>query len=156
MYTLFVDLDGVLVDFEGGVHEHTGRLVSEMSPRQMWPWLARIPDFYARLKWTSDGKELWGHVLPHSPIILTGLPMGNWARPQKLAWCERELGRQVLVVTCMSRDKAKVALEYAGDSVPVLVDDRESIRDSWESMGGNFILHRSAAETIVALRAIGL
>jgi len=156
VYTLFVDLDGVLVDFERGVHEHTGKFVSEMSPRQMWPWLARTPDFYALLDWTADGKELWSYASRHSPIILTGLPLGNWAKPQKIAWCERELGKHVPVVTCMSRDKAKVAREYAADSVPVLVDDRESIRDSWESMGGTFILHRTAAETIGALRAIGL
>lgn len=31
-----------------------------------------------------DGRELWGGVESLRPTILTGLPMGNWAEPQKV------------------------------------------------------------------------
>lgn len=154
-YTLFVDLDGVLADFDAGVEEVTGKLPSEQSPKAMWPRLARTQGFYANLDWMPDGRTLWERVARHDPIILTGLPLGKWARPQKLEWCSRELGADVEVLTCMSRDKAKVARERS-EGTPVLIDDRDKFRDKWVEMGGIFIHHKSAAESISELEALGL
>ena len=75
--------------------------------------------------------------------------MGNWAKPQKLAWCRRELGPEVPVVACLSREKARRGRELTpSGSVPVLIDDRESLREAWEEMDGVFILHASAAESL--------
>jgi hypothetical protein len=160
-YVLFVDLDGVLADFDRGVEEVTGARPSQLSPKAMWPRLARTPGFYANLPWTSDGPVLWERVKHHDPVILTGLPRGSWAKPQKLEWCRRELGSDVPVITCMSRDKAEKAREWvaertAGTPVPVLIDDRESLRERWEEAGGIFILHTSAAESIRALEELRL
>lgn len=154
-YQLFLDLDGVLVDFDGGVQELTGRLPGDMEPRQMWPRLARTADFYDNLDWMSDGKSLWEFSLRHNPVILTGLPLGKWAEPQKRAWCRRELGEQVEVITCMTREKADRAAARSGEHTPVLVDDREKLREAWEAMGGIFIHHRSAAESIARLEELG-
>jgi hypothetical protein len=156
-YTLFLDLDGVLADFDAGVHQVTGKLPSELSPRSMWPRLAKTPGFYANLAWMPDGRTLWERVKRHDPVILTGLPLGKWARPQKLKWCARELGPDVEVLTCMSRDKAEVARSRApDDTVPVLVDDRDRYRDKWEEMGGIFVHHKSAEESIARLEELGL
>lgn len=157
MYKVFVDLDGVLVDFEKGVKAATGEEAHAMSPRAMWPILARTPGFYAQLDWTSDGRELWAFVSKHDPTILSGLPLGFWARPQKIEWCRRELGSGVPVITCMSREKAKKGAEATPDGrTMLLIDDRESIREAWERMGGVFVLHRFARESIEKLRGLGL
>ena len=202
-YQLFVDLDGVLADFDSAVEKITGLRPSQQSPKAMWPRLARTPDFYASLPWTEDGPELWRRVAPLDPVILTGLPRGNWAEPQKLEWCHRELGPEVPVIACMSREKADRAAEWlsehaagsaassaAGDPagaaandpasnpaaraadnpaagntagreagatpVPVLIDDRASLKERWEEAGGVFILHTSGAESIAALEKLGL
>lgn len=154
-YQLFLDLDGVLVDFDRGVQEITGKLPSDMQPKDMWPRLAKTPGFYEHLSWTDDGKLLWEFAYPYSPIILTGLPMGKWAEPQKRAWCTRELGEKVEVITCMSRQKAEQARMRSPKDTPVLVDDREKLAQAWEDMGGIFILHRSATESINSLRKLG-
>jgi hypothetical protein len=149
MYTLFVDLDGVLVDFESGVAAATGSLPHDQSVRTMWSKLARTPGFYEHLEWTEDGHELWDAVKHLEPTILTGLPLGKWAEPQKRAWVARELGPDVQVITCMSRDKAKKAREAApNDATPILVDDRERLREAWEAMGGVFIHHTSARRSL--------
>lgn len=154
-YTLFVDLDGVLADFDRGVLELTGRLPSQLSPRAMWPILSRTPDFYNSLAWTIDGKELWEGVQTHKPLILTGLPLGKWAEPQKRAWCARVLGESVEVICCLSREKAARGHERSGpDSTPILIDDREKLREAWEAMGGIFILHRSAQESLEVLSKV--
>ena len=156
-YFLFVDLDGVLVDFDRGVKKATGQYPREQSAGRMWSILARTPDFYAGLEWMPDGRELWERVRPLNPVILTGLPRGKWAEPQKRSWCRRELGDSVEVITCMSREKARhAASRTPAGRIPVLVDDRDSIRESWEEMGGLFIHHTEADSSLAALEDLGI
>ena len=150
MYCLFVDMDGVLVDFDSAVHVVTGSLPHEQSPRAMWPRLARTPGFYDNLDWLTDGRELWKLVRSLKPTILTGLPLGRWAEPQKRAWCARELGHDIPVIACMSREKHSWARKATpADAVPVLIDDRESLRKKFEKTGGVFI-HYSNTESAMA------
>ncbi len=160
-YQLFVDLDGVLVDFETGVRRATGKEPSELHPRRMWPAIAGTKGFYDRLGWMPDGRDLWEAVKGYSPVILTGLPMGKWAEPQKRAWCERELGPEIPVITGMSRRKAELALSWLEengmpDKTPILIDDRLKIKEPWEAAGGIFILHLHAAGSIEALKGLGI
>lgn len=147
---LFLDLDGVLADFDRGVQTVTGRRPDQLKTKEMWRALARAPDFYGTLELMRDAHALWEFCRPHDPTILTGLPLGNWAPEQKRRWVANMLGADVPVITCMSRDKHR----YSGPN-HVLVDDREALRDAWERAGGIFILHTSAARSIAALRELG-
>jgi len=154
---LFLDLDGVLADFDAGVVQATGQRPSELGDRRMWPIVARTPGFYDKLPWMTDGRDLWDFASRFHPSILTGLPMGNWAEPQKRAWCARELGPDVPVLCCRSRDKALVASGLLGEGeTMVLVDDRLKLKEAWVDLGGTFILHTSAHESIAALKQLGL
>ena len=90
MSHLFLDLDGVLADFDAGA-----RMVLGMSPkafeakhgrREFWRRLARAKDFYATLPLMPDAMLLFEAVKHLEPTILTGLPLGNWAAPQKVQW----------------------------------------------------------------------
>jgi len=159
-YQLFIDLDGVLVDFDAGVKRTIGREPAELHPRTMWPILAKTPGFYDSLGWMKDGRDLWNTLSPFDPVILTGLPLGRWAEPQKRSWCARELGGHIPVVTGMSRDKARLAVEWLEDNdrtdkTPVLVDDRLRLREDWEAAGGVFILHLTAGDTLRELKDLG-
>lgn len=150
MLSLFLDLDGVLADFDRGVHAVTGKRPEELSVRAMWKALARAPDFFETLAFMADAEALWRFCAPHRPTILTGLPLGAWAPEQKRRWVARMLGAHVPVITCMARDKP----QYAGPG-HVLVDDRASAREGWESKGGTFVHHVSAEQSIAALRRLG-
>jgi FMN phosphatase YigB (HAD superfamily) len=153
---LFVDLDGVLVDFDRGVFQATGHYPSEISDQQMWPILARTPGFYDKLEWMSDGKELWEFAKNFSPTILTGLPRGQWAESQKRSWCLRELGPHVPVLTCLSREKGRAAsMVLEPDETPVLVDDRLNAQSGWLDIGGVFVLHVSAQDSLRQLKELG-
>lgn len=155
-YRLFLDLDGVLADFDQGVVTATGQTPSDLGDRRMWPLLARTPGFYEHLPWTHDGRELWEFCRPHHPVIVTGVPLGRWAEPQKRAWCSRELGPDVPVICCLSREKGRHAAEWLEPGeVMVLVDDRLKIQAAWEEAGGRFILHTSTAQSLVALKELG-
>ena len=149
MSHLFLDLDGVLADFEAGAH-----MVLAMSPkafeakfgrREFWRRLARAKDFYATLPLMPDAMELFDAVKHLNPIILTGLPRGNWAADQKVRWAAKYFpGTRIITTTARDkRDHAK-----AGD---VLVDDQLKHRHLWEEAGGIFIHHRSAADSLEQL-----
>lgn len=155
MYKLFLDLDGVLADFDAGVIELFGEPPSEIPPPRMWARIARTEGFYAELPWMPDGRQLWEFAAAFEPTILTGLPRGSWAEPQKRTWCARELGDEVPVITCMSREKADRGAEATPPGkIPVLIDDRERLRDAWVEAGGVFIHHTGADSSITAIREL--
>lgn len=96
----------------------------------------------------ADAQILFDAVAHLRPTILTGLPLGNWAAPQKVAWAERHF-RGTPIITCMARDKVRYMA--SGD---VLVDDREDHRAKWEDAGGVFVTHKNAERSLAALRTI--
>lgn len=147
---LFLDLDGVLADFDRGVQAVTGKRPEQLPLKQMWRALAQAPDFYGTLEMMHDAEILWTFCRPYDPTILTGLPLGDWAPDQKRRWVARMLGSGIRVITCMSRDKHR----FSGPG-HVLVDDRATTREAWERAGGIFILHISAEQSIRELKAIG-
>lgn len=162
-YQLFLDLDGVLVDFDAGIVDILGRPPDggprgkPIPPGLMWSSAARADSFYENLNWMPDGRLLWDFARTLHPIILSGLPRGNWAAPQKRAWCQRELGDGVRVELCMSREKPERAQALTPEGIcPVLVDDRESLAEPFEQAGGIFVLHHSAAESIARLKELFL
>ncbi|WP_265563780.1 5' nucleotidase, NT5C type [Sphingomicrobium arenosum] len=150
---LFLDCDGVLADFDGGVKKLTGMdahaFQKKVGVGGFWKTLARAEDFYANLDPLPGALEMVEAVAHLAPTILTGLPMGKWAEPQKRAWGEKWLPG-VPMITCMARDKHLYAAP--GD---VLVDDREKQRAPWENDGqGRFILHRTPAISLGELAEI--
>ncbi|MCJ7421879.1 5' nucleotidase, NT5C type [Sphingomicrobium astaxanthinifaciens] len=150
---LFLDCDGVLADFDGGVKALTGldpqAFQEKVGVGGFWKTLARADDFYANLEPLPGALEMVEALAHLSPTILTGLPLGRWAEPQKRAWAARWLPG-VPIITCMARDKWKYAAP--GD---VLVDDREKQRAAWEEKAaGRFILHRSPAQSLEQLGRI--
>jgi hypothetical protein len=147
---LFLDLDGVLADFDAGVEAVTGQRPETLSLKTMCAALARAPRFFETLAFMQDAEALWAFCAPHRPTILTGLPLGSWAPAQKKAWVARMLGAHVPIVTCMSREKPR----WSGPG-HVLVDDRATACEGWERKGGRFIHHVSAERSIALLRALG-
>ena len=149
---LFLDADGVLADFDEGA-----RRLLQMSPRQfearhgrgaLWKRLGAAKNFYGTLPEMPDARILFDAVRHLEPTILTGLPLGNWAAPQKVEWAAEHFPG-VPIITCMARDKHKHMLP--GD---VLVDDRENHRKAYEAAGVFFVHHKDAATTLRKLAEI--
>lgn len=154
---VFIDLDGVLADFDKGATSLFGVSPRDFEAlhgvRAFWKRLADAPGYYEGLEWMPGGRALWqfavASLAPALPMILTGLPLGQWAEPQKRAWCARELGAEIPVLCCMSVDKHKFCSE--GD---VLIDDRASAGIDWATAGGRFVLFTNAPLAIADLSAI--
>jgi 5'(3')-deoxyribonucleotidase len=152
MPRLFLDADGVLADFDEGVRRLLGMEAKQFEARHgrgsFWRELARAPDFYARIPEMPDARELFDAVEHLKPTILTGLSLGKWAAPQKVAWAAEHFPG-VPIVTCMARDKHRHM--EPGD---VLVDDRENHREAYEAHGVVFVHHRNARDSIRRLAAV--
>jgi len=149
---LFLDLDGVLADFDAGVKALLGMSAdayqSKRSARDFWFRLMRADDFYGSLPEMPDARMLFDAVAHLKPTILTGLPIGKWAAPQKERWVEKHFPGTPVIST-MARDK-HLHME-AGD---VLVDDRENHRATYEAAGVVFIHHKDARDSIARLAKI--
>jgi hypothetical protein len=149
---LFLDLDGVLADFDAGVQALLGMSAdnyqAKRSARDFWFRLMRANNFYGSLPEMPDARALFDAVAHLRPTILTGLPIGKWAAPQKERWVAAHFPGTP-VITTMARDKHKHM--QPGD---VLVDDRENHRATYEDAGIVFIHHKTAADSLRKLSAI--
>ena len=147
---LFLDLDGVLADFDRGVLDLLGMSAdayeAKHSKKDFWFRIRRAEDFYATLPEMPDARALFDAVKHLDPVILTGLPIGNWAAPQKERWVAEHFPGTPIITT-MARDKHKHMDE--GD---VLVDDRLNHRATYEEAGMVFVHHTSAKASVAALR----
>jgi hypothetical protein len=150
---IFLDCDGVLADFDRGAEHVLGMAPADFRKRHgvklFWKRLASAPDFFASLHPLPDAYELFEAVKDLRPIILTGVPVGTWAEPQKRRWAERHFPG-VEVITTQAALKREHC--HPGD---VLVDDRETYRHLWEEAGGVFVRHVDARSSIAELRALG-
>lgn len=149
---LFLDCDGVLADFDAGARKLLGMTPADFEARhgrgEFWKRLARAGNFYGDLPEMPDARRLFEAVKHLKPSILTGLPLGKWAAPQKERWAAEHFPG-VPIITTMARQK-HLHME-PGD---VLVDDRENHRHLWEDAGGIFVHHRNAEDSLRQLAEI--
>jgi len=150
---IYLDCDGVLADFDKGAQAVLGAPPPVFEKRhgtgEFWRRLARADGFFEHLDPLPDAQELYDAVKAKGPIILTGLPRGAWAEPQKRRWAHRHFPGVPVIATSAALKREHC---HPGD---VLVDDRDQHRGLWEQAGGLFILHRSAKASIEALAAAG-
>ena len=149
---LFLDADGVLADFDEGAKRLLGmtprQFEAKHGKREFWRRIANARNFYGSLPEMADARLLFDAVRHLKPTILTGLPLGRWAAPQKVEWAAEHFPG-VPIITCMARDKAKHM--KPGD---VLVDDRDNHRAAYEQAGVIFVHHRNAEDSLRQLAKI--
>jgi hypothetical protein len=87
---LFLDCDGVLADFDIYAEKIFGlpprNAEGVLGATRFWADLQSHDGFYEKLPLMPDARELFEAVEHLNPIILTGLPQGDWAEPQKRLW----------------------------------------------------------------------
>eukprot|EP01006_Ploeotia_vitrea_P006431 TRINITY_DN13118_c0_g1_i1.p1 TRINITY_DN13118_c0_g1~~TRINITY_DN13118_c0_g1_i1.p1 ORF type:complete len:284 (-),score=17.97 TRINITY_DN13118_c0_g1_i1:51-878(-) len=155
---VWCDLDGVLSDFVGRSDEiWNGKGMYQVGLDPYWKKLETWTHpktgegFYASLDWMADGQQLWEAIQHLQPTVLTGLPEGQWAAPQKHTWCQRNLGPEVAVVCCMARDKHTFC--KPGD---LLIDDNWKAAEPWLKAGGIFVHHKNTQNTFRQLQSMGI
>jgi hypothetical protein len=154
---LFLDLDGVLADFDRTAREIVGmdsyKFEFLHGGNEFWRRMNEVDDLFNTFHPMPDAFELWDAVKHLNPFILTALPHTNAdvVDAQKRRWVRRHLGSSVPVFTCETSDKPLYC--SPGD---VLVDDRTVNRTAWRRRGGRFVQHTSARESLDQLRSLGI
>lgn len=159
MTQLYIDLDGVLADFDRHYIQMFGELPAKWKTDHDHTnnnldvdWKSMNDrDFFAGIPLMRDAMELWEYVSKYNPIILTGCPKTGFdnAAANKRAWVVTHIGPNVPVITCFSKEKCDYA--QPGD---ILVDDWEKYKEKWVGKGGLWITHNSAKESIYELQKL--
>lgn len=154
---IYCDMDGVLVDFNTSFKELTdGRLydaaVEHYGLKEVWRRIGMEGlEWWANLKWLSDGKKLWNFIEDKNPKILTAAAtslIGDKAVIGKQLWCKRELGPSIEVIMAnKGPDKDRWSAPNR-----ILIDDLKDNIKAWRDAGGIGILHRNADQTIEQLK----
>ena len=147
MTQVFVDLDGVLADFDTGYERIAGSKPDKRADNVDWQKIVAVPGFYADLSLMPDAKRLWDFLslyLEKKPIILTGVPRSvPEAGTDKRVMVTRNFGADTTMLWCPSAEKCKYAKQ--GD---ILIDDWTKYQHLWLAAGGRWITHTSAESSI--------
>jgi len=152
MKQLYLDCDGVLADFEEGFKSKfdmtCGDYETLHGTKAFWQKIRNDLNFFGTLPLMPDAIELYDAVKHLRPIILTGVPFGQWAEHQKFKWRDARFPG-VPMVTCRSKDKCLYC--KPGD---ILIDDITKYKHLWEAVGGQYIVHTNAKQSIKELEEL--
>jgi hypothetical protein len=153
-YTIYCDMDSVLVDFDRGYQELTGMTTQQADANGVeafWDPLSKAgAKFWITLQWMPDGKQLWDYIKKYNPILLSAPSREESSKLGKRVWVKRELPGVKLILKYASQKQ-----EYASPT-SILIDDRQKNIDQWKAAGGIGILHTNTANTIKQLQQLGL
>jgi len=159
-YKIFVDLDGVLANFDKKVKELTGKLPDQLVKKDMWNAIKKYykdgHQFYRELDLMPDANQLWNHIKVHDPIILTATGQKvESIKQEKVEWCKEHFPGVQMIGVVHSHEKANYIIRDT-EEISILIDDREKSINPWVAAGGVGILHTSARQTIKELKGLGL
>lgn len=152
-YQIFIDMDGVFVDFLGGCFDWfepedktmddwpTGvwgddKLLKEMfgySGNMFWRMLNEY--FWSNLKWQPDGKDFIKYISPFKPVILTS-PAYKSATGKQI-WIRNNVSEYY-------KDRRYLigpAKKYIARPNAILIDDCDKNIEDWVKAGGVGILY---------------
>jgi hypothetical protein len=160
-YKIFVDLDGVLADFDRGYKKLTGKSTKHIDVQDsqtFWDTFKQSledkqmfeQEYWENLEWMSDGKLLWNYVKKYNPYILTAPSINPASKIGKRKWVERLNNMKNIYFR-----SAFLKSDFARKDT-ILIDDRKDTIERWDNKGGIGILHISAENTIKKLQQLGL
>ncbi|MBK7898864.1 MAG: hypothetical protein KA603_02665 [Azonexus sp.] len=155
---LYLDLDGVMADFDAFVRAQLGCRPPSPLPGWAWRRLSAIPALYRQLQPLDGAKALFRELVAASlPLaILTATPLPTaclaTAADDKREWVRRHLCPRVPVIT-VSGGEAKALFAAPG---ALLIDDSERNLRAWQARGGLGLHHRSHRATRERLAALGI
>ena len=152
---IFLDMDGVLADFDKYVCE-----THKFETKEKWNdnWAGLPERMFNDLEKMPDADQLVEYTKPYSPQILTAMPKRDkvrFARMDKMRWAKRHYGFHSWEVNVVYREEKLMYATAEQYSPNILVDDNYKNIEEWKKQGGAGILHTSTETTIVELQKLG-
>ena len=156
-YTIYLDLDGVLTDFEESVKDLGRGSFDELANKgqESWIWatISKIGyRFWRDIPWTKNGKEFWSEIKKYNPTILTAVPnnsVSSGARKGKEIWIDRNLGKNIKRLIVLRKEKQQYA-----EPNSILIDDMKKNCVEWKNKGGIAIQYISNEKTMKKLKEL--
>ncbi|WP_156330357.1 5' nucleotidase, NT5C type [Bosea vaviloviae] len=148
---LYLDLDGVMADFDAHFPAVFGLDHRSMADDAMWATINAHPSYFRDMPPCPGAVEFFREIAHLEPIVLTACPRTNYANAatQKRAWVYEHLGWHVTVLPVMGGHNKPLFMHARGD---ILIDDFEKNTRAWDAAGGMSILHRDFAGTRLQLQ----
>ena len=161
---IFIDMDGVLADFDGGVETlcHIKPIPQDgVRPDdyddKLWEAVKQIPHFYDVLSPLPGAVEMFEagyNAYGDRCEILTGVPKPKRNIPEagqdKIDWAREYLNDKVVVNTVLREEKTN----YCFGPEYILIDDYTKNGLEWQKKGGTVINHSSSEDTIEQLKQL--
>jgi len=157
MTTLYLDMDGVVADFDEYAEHIIGPVPGPngIYPDEQWAKIAADPRLYRNLKKTPYADRLVDEcrdlaaTKEYELVFLTAVPKGNdvkWAFYDKVLWVQNYFPNIPVHFGPFSKDKWQHC--QPGD---ILIDDRPSNINEWRVAGGIAIHHTNIDATLYEL-----
>jgi phosphoglycolate phosphatase-like HAD superfamily hydrolase len=160
--TIYLDMDGVLANFDGRYRELFGQAPPEKSVKSEetshhWDEFVQGKN-YRTLDWNPGGEKLWRFIkysVDHERItvkILSSTGGGKYheeVAKQKQRW----LADHGIHFRAIFVESKKLKAQYANPE-SILVDDRKEVITPFNKAGGHGILHTNTEETIKQLKSL--
>ena len=153
-YKIYLDMDGVLTDFDSAFKKIDGRSTTEVEKEgdpAFWEHVKKGGlKFWSMMPWMKDGRKLWNYVKNMDVNILSSpsRSLPDSSKGKKI-WVYQALNPTPKLILKRAREKQ----EYAKPNT-ILIDDRKKNIDRWNAAGGIGIWHKSANKTIKKLESI--
>lgn len=149
---LYIDLDGVMVNFHKAILKHTGKAYAG---KKTWEILETIPNLFYSLEPCLDAfygiNFIESNFIPYE--FLTALPLITGelhsAQLDKVRWVRDKLNSNAQV-RCVQNWRHKKY--FCREKHDILVDDCSRNIQEWKDAGGIGILHSNWFDTIEELK----
>lgn len=150
--TLYLDLDGVMADFDAHFPATFGLDHRGLADDAMWARINAHPSYFRDMPPMPGALYFFQEIEPLAPVILTACPKSAYAHAarQKRAWVREHLGSDTVVLPVMGGSNKPLFMHRPGD---ILIDDFRRNTEAWAAAGGRAILHRNFTDTLAMLRS---
>jgi hypothetical protein len=154
-YKIYCDMDGVLCDFDKRFEQFGGmspkEYESKYGTKKFWELINKVgADFWSKIPWMPEGKQLWEYIKKHNPILLSAPSTDYSSRYGKKLWVNENTPGTKLILA-----KRENKQDYSKKN-RILIDDRSDTINEWSARGGIGILFISTPQTIDVLKGLGL
>lgn len=155
---VYVDMDGVLANFDKGFYEITGLDTDSVEDTQLWAAIEKHgkSKFFSELPWMPGSQEMWKFITDNflKVKILSALGKSDKIDRQttqgKLAWLRHNIpSLQLDDIILVENKHRKRHYSKPGD---IIIDDTAVVIQEWIKKGGIGIFHKSANDTIAQLK----
>lgn len=149
MVNVFVDMDGVLADFDRAFETKFNKQTPSkmgVTDTEMWALINTMPDFFLEIPPYEGAQEFWYNIQamlgPENQAILTAASKSYYSAIaiQKKQWITRHIDPRAWVLPTYGASSKTLFLQEPGD---ILIDDFQRNCERWEEAGGRAILHTS-------------